>query len=140
MSSETKETRYDEAIALKEAGNRAEAIQKLEAICADFPEYALPHSALSMLYSREGEFAPSLAHAAKVCELEPQDPFSFTAMSILARQSGDKDAAESALAQAQTAQMDFFRAQMEKRKAETEEAAKIAETQKAAADEKTAEG
>lgn len=121
MSSETKESRYDAAIALKEAGNREEAIRQLEELCADFPDYALPHSALSMLYSKQGDFAQSLAHAATVCELEPQDPFSFTAMSILARQSGDKAAAEEALAKAQAAQMNFFRAQMEKRKAEEAE-------------------
>ena len=120
MSAETKESRYDAAIALKEAGDQAEAIRLLEALCADFPDYALPHAALSMLYSKQEKFADSLRHAAAVCELEPEDPFSFTAMSILARQSGDKGAAEEALGKAQEAQMNYHRKMMEQRKAEME--------------------
>ena len=120
MFAETKESRYDEAIALKETGDQDGAIRQLEAICADFPDYALPHAALSMLYSKQEKFADSLRHAAAVCELEPEDPFSFTAMSILARQSGDKAAAEEALAKAQEAQMNYHRKMMEQRRAEME--------------------
>ena len=113
MSVETRESRYDEAIALKEAGDPDGAIRQLEALCADFPDYALPHAALSVLYSKKENYADSLRHAAAVCELEPEDPFSFTAMSILARQSGDKSAAEEALAKAQEAQMNYHRRMME---------------------------
>ena len=120
MSTETKEYRYDEAISLKESGNPDDAIQKLESLCTDFPDYALPHAALSMMYSKKENYAESLRHAAAVCELEPEDPFSFTAMSLLARQSGDKEAAEDALGKAQMAQLNYHRKLMEQRKAETE--------------------
>ncbi|MDO4550805.1 MAG: hypothetical protein Q4C96_06095 [Planctomycetia bacterium] len=120
MSVPSKEERYDEAISLKEGGDLTQAIQKLETLCEDFPEYALPHAALSMFYCKEGDFEKSLNHAAKVCQLEPEDPFSFTAMSILARKSGDKTAAEEALSQAQAAQLNYYRALMEKRQAQTQ--------------------
>ena len=120
MSTETKEYRYDEAISLKESGNPDDAIQKLESLCADFPDYALPHAALSMMYSKKEDYAASLRHAAAVCELEPEDPFSYTALSLLARQSGDKEAAEDALGKAQMAHLNYHRKLMEERKAENE--------------------
>ncbi|MDO4569206.1 MAG: hypothetical protein Q4D38_02355 [Planctomycetia bacterium] len=111
MTEITKEARYDAAIAQKEAGNLEAAIEMLESLCADFPEYALPHAALSMIYSRLDAHVPALDHAAIVCELEPEDPFSFVAMSALAIKSGNREAAEEALGKARMAQLKYLQAQ-----------------------------
>lgn len=111
MADLTKEMRYDEAIALKEKGDVIQAVQLLEDLCRDYPEYALPHAALSMLYCRLDKFQECLDHAELVCELEPEDPFSFVAMSALAIKSGDHAAAEEALQKAQLAQLRYLHSQ-----------------------------
>ena len=94
---ETKEARYDAAVALKDEDKIAEAIAAMEQLCVDFPDYALPHAALSMWYRRREDFEKSLEHASRVCELEPEDPFSFTALSVRALHSGNHELAEEAL-------------------------------------------
>ena len=123
MADLEKETKYDEAIALKEKGDVLQAVEMLEQLCVDFPDYALPHAALSMIYCRLDQFQKSLDHAEIVCELEPEDPFSFVAMSALAIKSGDHAGAEEALQKAQLAQLRYFHAQAEaaKTKAANEE-------------------
>jgi tetratricopeptide (TPR) repeat protein len=73
---------YDEAEKLKDAGKLEEAAAKLqEAIAAD-ADYALAHSALAVVKQKLGKHAEAIQHAQKVCELEPNDPFSFTALSV----------------------------------------------------------
>ena len=73
---------YDEADKLKDAGNLDDAVGKLnEALTAD-PNYALAHSALAVVLQRLGRHDEAIQHAQKVCELEPDDPFSFTALSV----------------------------------------------------------
>ena len=74
---------YDEADRLKEAGNFDEAIAKLEEIVAQDDEYALAHSALAVLCGKTGRHEDAVSHAKRVCELEPADPFSFTALSVI---------------------------------------------------------
>ena len=118
MADLEKETKYDEAIALKEKGDVLQAVEILEKLCVDFPDYALPHAALSMIYCRLDQFQQSLDHAEMVCELEPEDPFSFVAMSALAIKCGNHAAAEEALQKAQLAQLRYFHAQAEAAKAE----------------------
>ena len=116
MSDLVKETRYDEAIALKEKGDVIQAVELLEALCRDFPDYALPHAALSMIYCRLDKFEESLNHAELVCELDPEEPVSFTAMSALAIKSGNHAAAEEALHKAQLAQLRYFHSQAKESK------------------------
>ena len=111
MADLTKEARYDEAIALKEKGDVIQAMEILETLCRDYPDYALPHAALSMLYCRLDKFEECLNHAELVCELEPEDPFSFVAMSALAIKSGNQAAAEEALQKAQLAQLRYLHSQ-----------------------------
>lgn len=106
--SETKEVRYDAAMELRRNGNLNAAMETLEQLCAEFPDYALPHATLSMMYCRDGNFEKSLNHAAVVCELEPEDPFSFVAMSSLAIRSGDREMAEEALGKARMAQLKYM--------------------------------
>lgn len=97
--------RYDEAIQLQQNGELDEAVAKLEALVADHPEYALAHAALSVFYEKLDRNDEAVEHAGKVCELEPEDPFSFIAMSTICQKAGRIAEAEQALAQAHQAQM-----------------------------------
>jgi len=103
MSSEVE--RYDEAIQLQQNGQLEEAVAKLEQLAADHPDYALAHAALSVFYQKLDRNDEAVEHAGKVCELEPEDPFSFVAMSTICQKVGRVAEAEQALAQAHQAQM-----------------------------------
>jgi Flp pilus assembly protein TadD len=73
---------YDEADRLKAEGKLDEAVAKLkEALAAD-EKYALAHSALAVVLQRLGRHEEAVQHAQRVTELEPSDPFSFTALSV----------------------------------------------------------
>ena len=73
---------YDEADKLKDAGQLEEAAAKLnEALAAD-PNYALAHSGLAVVLQKLGRHEEAIEHARRVCEIEPNDAFSFTALSV----------------------------------------------------------
>lgn len=91
---------YDEAIALQEADKLEEAVGKLESLLAEHPDHALAHAALSVFCGNLERHEDAVDHARKVCQLEPDDPFSFTAMSIVCRKAGNMADAEQAMAQA----------------------------------------
>jgi predicted Zn-dependent protease len=93
----TVEQLYDEAIELQQAGKLEEAVRKLEGLIADHPDFALGHAALGAFYGKLDRHDDALAHARKVCELEPDDPFSFVAFSMLAQRAGRIPEAEEAL-------------------------------------------
>ena len=94
------EERYDEAIALQQAGNLAEAVGKLEQLVAEAPDYALAHAGLSVFYGKLDRHDQAVEHARKVCELEPDDPFSFMALSLVCQKAGRLGEAEQAMAEA----------------------------------------
>jgi len=73
---------YDEADKLKDASKLDEAEAKLNEALAGDPNYALAHSALAVVLQKLGRHEEAIAHARKVCEIEPDDPFSFTALSV----------------------------------------------------------
>jgi len=73
---------YDEADRLKDDGKLDEAAAKLQEIVAQDPEFALAHSALAVVLGRLGRHEEAIAHGRKVCELQPQDAFSYTALSV----------------------------------------------------------
>ena len=73
---------YDEADKLKQAGDLEAAAAKLQEALGQDESYALAHSALAVVLQRMGKHDEAIKHAQKVCELEPNDPFSFTAMSV----------------------------------------------------------
>ncbi|MBN1852945.1 MAG: tetratricopeptide repeat protein [Pirellulales bacterium] len=73
---------YDESIALEEAGQLDAAIAKLHEILAIDATYALAHAALAVFYQKQNAHDKAIEHAQKVSELEPDDPFSFTALSV----------------------------------------------------------
>lgn len=73
---------YDEADKLKNEGNLEGAVEKLQEALAIDEGYALAHSAMAVVLQRQGKHDEAIAHAEKVTELAPDDPFSFTAMSV----------------------------------------------------------
>ena len=74
---------YDEADALKEQGKLEDAIDKLKEALAVDETYALAHSALGILLQKLGQHDEAIQHVQRVCELEPDDPFSYTSMSVI---------------------------------------------------------
>jgi len=79
---------YDAAIALGEGGSIEAATQKLEELLAQAPDYALAHNALGVFYGRLGRMDEAVQHAQRVCELEPNDSFSFIALSLICQKAG----------------------------------------------------
>jgi predicted Zn-dependent protease len=101
----TADERYDEAIQLKEGGKVEEAIGKLRELLQEEPDHALAHSAMAVFYSGLDQHQEAIAHAQRVCELEPDDPFSFVALSLLCQKAGLIAEAEQALMAARQAQV-----------------------------------
>ena len=74
---------YDEADALKEEGKLEEAVAKLNALLEQDDAFALAHSALAVILGKLNRHEDAVRHQQRVCELEPKDAFSFTAMSVV---------------------------------------------------------
>jgi tetratricopeptide (TPR) repeat protein len=100
----TSDTVYDEAIGLQQRGDLDGAIAKLVELIQSDPAYALAHSALSVFYSREEKHDEAIQHGQQVCELEPEDPFSFVALSLICQKAGRIPEAEKALMEARRVQ------------------------------------
>ncbi|MDZ4821353.1 MAG: hypothetical protein SGJ20_20515 [Planctomycetota bacterium] len=100
----TKEEIYDEADRLKDAGQLDEAAVKLEELLANEPGYALAHAALSVIYTRLKKHDEAIQHGQAVCQLEPNDAFSFTSMSVTYQRAGKILEAEDAMARARMLQ------------------------------------
>lgn len=95
---------YDEAIALQEKGELQAAIDKLEAALAENPNHTLSHSALSVYLGRLERFDEAVEHAQRVCQLDPDDSFSFVALSLICQKAGRLAEAEEASMQARRMQ------------------------------------
>ncbi|NQU22908.1 MAG: hypothetical protein HQ567_16650 [Candidatus Nealsonbacteria bacterium] len=88
---------YDEAVELKEAGKLEAAVGKLEELVEQHPDYALGHAGLSVYYGKLDRHEEAVEQAQKVCDLEPDDPFSYMAMSIVCQKAGKVPEAEQAM-------------------------------------------
>ncbi len=73
---------YDEADRLKDEGKNDEAINQLTTVLAEDANYVLAHLALAVLYGRVNNHEEAVSHAQKACELEPEEAFNYTAMSV----------------------------------------------------------
>lgn len=100
----SRESRYEAAERLKAAGDLAGAVAALEAVVADHPDFALAHSALAAWCTRLERHVDAVRHARRVCELEPKDPFSYTALSVACQRGGWIAEAEDALARSRLLQ------------------------------------
>jgi len=105
MSSElTRQERYAEAEKIKDAGDLAAAVAAMESLVVDEPDFALAHSALGAWCTRLERHADAVRHARRACELEPKDPFSYTALSVACMRAGLIAEAEDALARSRMLQ------------------------------------
>lgn len=100
----TREERYTAAEKLKDDGDLAGAVVALEALVAEEPDFALAHSALGAWCTRLERHEEAVRHARRACELEPQDPFSYTALSVACMRAGLIAEAEDALARSRMLQ------------------------------------
>lgn len=92
---------YDEANRFKAEGKLQEAVDKLREILAVDENYVLAHTALAVHLQKLGFNTEALAHAKKVVELEPNDPFSHAQLSVISQRCGRIAEAEDALAHSQ---------------------------------------
>jgi len=100
----TNEELYSEAERLKDSGDLEATAKKLEELLALDERYALAHSALAVIYGRIRRHDEAIQHALRVCELEPKDAFSFTALSVTFQRAGRIPEAEEAMARARMMQ------------------------------------
>jgi Flp pilus assembly protein TadD len=95
---------YSEADKLKDSGDLEGAASKLKELLTQDPGFALAHSALAVICGRLRRHDEAIEHALKVCELEPKDTFSFTALSVTYQRAGRIPEAEDAMARARMMQ------------------------------------
>jgi predicted Zn-dependent protease len=100
----TSDAVYDEAIQLQQRGDLDGAVKRLVELVQNDPAYALAHAALSVFYSRQDKHDEAIEHGQKVCDLEPEDPFSFMALSLICQKAGRIPEAERALMEARRSQ------------------------------------
>jgi Tfp pilus assembly protein PilF len=98
---------YDAAVDLRDRGDHAGAISKLEEAVAADPTFAIAHGMLAKLYVDLAEVDKAIYHAKKVVEIEPDDTFSYTALSVIYQRCGRIPEAEHAKAIAYNKQMGF---------------------------------
>jgi Flp pilus assembly protein TadD len=79
--------RYNEAERLKDSGNVQEAIVILAQLAEEHPEHVLTHLALAKLYTQTGQHEKAVEHGKKACELEPNEWFNFTALSMTSQRA-----------------------------------------------------
>ena len=96
---------YDEGTALKEQGDLDGAVAKWQEILAIDPDYVLAHMALGVHLQKLGRNDEAIKHAVRVTELEPNDSFSFTQLSVIYQRCGKIPEAEDAMAKAHAVQM-----------------------------------
>jgi Flp pilus assembly protein TadD len=98
---------YDEAVDLRDKGDKEAAVAKLqEAVTLD-PGFAIGHGMLAKLYADLARADEAIHHARRVVELEPNDAFSFTALSVIYQRCGRIPEAEEAKAKAYYKQMGY---------------------------------
>jgi Flp pilus assembly protein TadD len=98
---------YDQALELRDRGDKPSAIAALEEAVATDPAFAIGHGMLAKLYADVAEAEKAIEHARRVVELEPDDTFSYTALSVIYQRCGRIPEAEQAKAMAWQKQMGF---------------------------------
>ena len=67
---------------LKDEGKLDEAVALLQEILAAEPGHVLTHLTLGRIYTLQGKYDQAVEHGRKACELEPNDAFNYTALSV----------------------------------------------------------
>ena len=73
---------YNEADRLKDGFQFEAAIEKLKELLTIDDRYVLAHSALAVVYGKVNRHDKAIEHAVLASELEPDDSFSWTALSV----------------------------------------------------------
>jgi Flp pilus assembly protein TadD len=73
---------YAKAEALMDGGQLEEAVPQLQEVLKADEQFTLAHLALARVLTKLGRHGEAIQHGQKACELEPSDPFSFTALSV----------------------------------------------------------
>jgi tetratricopeptide (TPR) repeat protein len=73
---------YREANQLKLAGRNQEAIEKLLDILKQDPNFIVAHLGLAVCYGRIGDHLSAVKHGETAVQLDPNDPFGYTALSV----------------------------------------------------------
>jgi Flp pilus assembly protein TadD len=95
---------YDQALQLKDQGDLEGAVAKWKEGLESDPSHTLTHQALAVHLQKLGRNEDAIAHAVKVTELEPGDPFSFTQLSVIYMRCGKIPEAEDAMARSRMMQ------------------------------------
>lgn len=74
---------YDQADQLKSEGKLEEAVAKYKELLTQDGDYVLAHAALAVVQDRLGRYDEAIEHAKRVSQLEPDDPFSHTQLSVI---------------------------------------------------------
>jgi Flp pilus assembly protein TadD len=98
---------YEEAVSLRDQGDKEAAAAKLEEAVTLDPAYTIGHGMLAKLYADLAQADEAIAHAQRVVELEPNDTFSYTALSVIYQRCGRIPEAEEAKARAYYKQMGY---------------------------------
>lgn len=96
---------YEIAINQRDQGDKRAAVETLKEAVAINPNFAIGHGMLAKLYADLAMADEAIFHAQKVVELEPDDTFSYTALSVIYQRCGKIPEAEAAKAQAYYKQM-----------------------------------
>jgi tetratricopeptide (TPR) repeat protein len=104
-------SQYNEVEKLIDDEKYDDAIAALNKIVEEDETFVLAHLALARVYTKTGQHDLAIKHGQKACELEPDDPFNYTAMSVTYQRAwaGTQDQqyiakAEEAMARAQSLQ------------------------------------
>jgi tetratricopeptide (TPR) repeat protein len=98
---------YDQAVELRDQGDKEAAAFKLQEAVAIDPAFAIGHGMLAKLYADLARADEAIHHAKRVVELEPNDAFSYTALSVIYQRCGKIAEAEEAKAKAYYKQMGY---------------------------------
>ena len=75
-------TKYNAVEKLIDQEKFDDAIAGLNDILADDESYVLAHLALGRVYTKTGQHDLAIKHSVRACELEPNDSFNYTALSV----------------------------------------------------------
>ena len=89
---------YEQAVTLREGGDKPAAVASLEQAVQIDPNFTIGHGMLAKLYADLAETDKAILHAKRVVELEPDDTFSYTALSVIYQRCGKIPEAEEAKA------------------------------------------
>ena len=74
--------KLSQAEALKDQGQLDDSIALLHEILEEEPQHSIAHFTLAVLYGRVNQHEKAVLHGDTAVELDPTDPFSYTAMSV----------------------------------------------------------